>query len=225
MNNQATPLHTATARPRTGTLTPVQDPAAGTERLVTEHLDQVSPALQSLRASSGTLARWGSALATRLGAGHRLLVAGNGGSAAEAQHLTAELVGRFDGERGAYSAISLHAETSAFSAISNDYGYEQSFARQVRAHGRPGDVLLLLSTSGKSPNLLRAAEAARAGGLASWALVGAQPNPLAAACDEVVGIAGPSANVQECHLMAIHAICRVFDDQIGRSEGEGGWNS
>ena len=92
--------------------------------------------------------------------GQRLLAAGNGGSAAEAQHLTAELVGRFDGERVPFSAISLHAETSAVTAIANDYGYDDVFARQVRAHGRSGDVLMLLSTSGKSPNLLRAAEAA-----------------------------------------------------------------
>ena len=124
------------------------------------HLDKSLPALESLRAQSGRLAAWGEELARRLLAGQRLLAAGNGGSAAEAQHLTAELVGRFDGERVPFSAISLHAETSAVTAIANDYGYEEVFARQVRAHGRSGDVLLLLSTSGKSPNLLRAVEAA-----------------------------------------------------------------
>ncbi len=108
----------------------------------------------------GRLAAWGVELAQRLLRGQRLLAAGNGGSAAEAQHLTAELVGRFDGERVPFSAISLHAETSAVTAIANDYGYDEVFARQVRAHGRSGDVLMLLSTSGQSPNLLRAAEAA-----------------------------------------------------------------
>ncbi|TLK52707.1 SIS domain-containing protein [Glutamicibacter sp. V16R2B1] len=195
-------------------------------RLVTGHLDALAPAVSSLRGSAGTLARWGTVLAQKLAAGQRLLVAGNGGSAAEAQHLTAELVGRFDGERGAYSAISLHAETSAFSAISNDYGYDQSFARQVRAHGREGDVLLLLSTSGRSPNLLQAAQAARQAGLATWALVGQGPTRLSDLCDESVEIQGPSANVQECHLVAIHAICRVFDAAIAAHEREaskGAW--
>ena len=183
-------------------------------RLVDAHLDEVLPALQSLREAGPTLAAWGATLARTLGAGQRLLVAGNGGSAAEAQHLTAELVGRFDGERGPYSALALHAETSAFSAIANDYGYEQSFARQVRAHGRRGDILLLLSTSGRSANLLHAATAGREAGLRTWALVGAGPTPLSQACDEAVEICGPSANVQECHLMAIHAICRVFDASV-----------
>ncbi|MDQ1623882.1 MAG: D-sedoheptulose 7-phosphate isomerase, partial [Actinomycetota bacterium] len=124
------------------------------------HLDQVLPALESLRSQAHQLAAWGEELALRLLGGQRLLAAGNGGSAAEAQHLTAELVGRFDADRRPFSAISLHAETSAVTAIANDYGFEELFARQVRAHARSGDILMLLSTSGKSPNLLRAAEAA-----------------------------------------------------------------
>lgn len=198
-------------------------PHDGAHHTVLAHLDHVGPALESLRASAGMLGRWGSTLATRLSAGHRLLVAGNGGSAAEAQHLTAELVGRFDGERGAYSAISLHAETSALTAISNDYGYEQAFARQVSAHGRDGDILLLLSTSGKSPNLLHAARTARTAGLHTWALAGPEPSPLTELCDEAIHIAGPSANVQECHLMAVHALCRVFDAEVQRMAGKEGW--
>ena len=110
---------------------------------VRAHLDNVVPALDSLRSQSGRLAAWGVELAQRLLRGQRLLAAGNGGSAAEAQHLTAELVGRFDGERVPFSAISLHAESSAMTAIANDYGYDDVFARQVRAHGRSGDVLML----------------------------------------------------------------------------------
>ena len=149
-------------------------------------------------------------------AGQRLLAAGNGGSAAEAQHLTAELVGRFDGERVPFSAISLHAETSAVTAIANDYGFEELFARQVRAHGRSGDILLLLSTSGKSPNLLRAVETAARLDVTTWALTGTGPNPLALSCDEAVTIDSPAANAQECHLIALHAICRAFDAEILR---------
>ncbi len=180
------------------------------------HLDNVVPALESLRAQSGRLAAWGVELAHRLLRGQRLLAAGNGGSAAEAQHLTAELVGRFDGERVPFSAISLHAETSALTALANDYGYEQVFARQVRAHGRSGDVLLLLSTSGQSPNLLRAVEAAARLNITTWALTGPGPNPLADACDEAVMIDALNANAQEGHLIALHAVCRAFDLEVRR---------
>jgi len=198
---------------------------------VQAHLDNVVPALESLRAQSGRLAAWGVELAQRLLCGQRLLAAGNGGSAAEAQHLTAELVGRFDGERAPFSAISLHAESSALTALANDYGYEHVFARQVRAHGRSGDVLLLLSTSGQSPNLLRAVEAAGRLNVTTWALTGPGPNPLADACDEAVTIDALNANAQEGHLIALHAICRAFDLEVrrrstglqeGRTEAEWG---
>ena len=184
--------------------------------VVRAHLDNVVPALDSLRSQSGRLAAWGVELAQRLLRGQRLLAAGNGGSAAEAQHLTAELVGRFDGERVPFSAISLHAESSAVTAIANDYGYDDVFARQVRAHGRSGDVLMLLSTSGKSPNLLRAAEAAARLNITTWGLTGAGPNPLADACDEAVMIDALNANAQEGHLIALHAVCRAFDLEVAR---------
>ena len=190
---------------------------------VLAHLDNVVPALESLRAQSGRLAAWGVELAQRLLRGQRLLAAGNGGSAAEAQHLTAELVGRFDGERVPFSAISLHAESSALTAVANDYGYEEVFARQVRAHGRAGDVLLLLSTSGRSPNLLRAVEAAAGLCVTTWALTGTGPNPLADACDEAVMIDALNANAQEAHLMALHAVCRAFDLEV-RRQGLGALN-
>lgn len=183
---------------------------------VRTHLDNVVPALESLRSQSGRLAAWGVELAVRLLRGQRLLAAGNGGSAAEAQHLTAELVGRFDSERVPFSAISLHAESSAVTAIANDYGYDEVFARQVRAHARSGDVLMLLSTSGKSPNLLRAAETASRLNVTTWALTGSGPNPLADACDEAVMIDALNANAQEGHLIALHAICRAFDLEVAR---------
>jgi D-sedoheptulose 7-phosphate isomerase len=183
---------------------------------VRAHLDNVVPALDSLRSQSGRLAAWGVELAQRLLRGQRLLAAGNGGSAAEAQHLTAELVGRFDGERVPFSAISLHAESSAMTAIANDYGYDEVFARQVRAHGRSGDVLMLLSTSGKSPNLLRAAEAASRLNITTWALTGTGPNPLSDACDEAVMVDALNSNAQEGHLIALHAVCRAFDLEVGR---------
>ncbi|MFJ5862283.1 SIS domain-containing protein [Pseudarthrobacter sp. NPDC092439] len=189
--------------------------AAGTD-VVRTHLDNVLPALESLRSQSGRLAAWGMELAQRLMRGQRLLAAGNGGSAAEAQHLTAELVGRFDGDRVPFSAISLHAESSAVTAIANDYGYDDVFARQVRAHGRSGDVLILLSTSGRSPNLLRAAEAASRLNISTWALTGSGPNPLADACEQAVMIDALNANAQEGHLIALHALCRAFDLEVAR---------
>lgn len=213
------PAH-PTSPPRPTTAGPLTAPPTTTEHggltAVETHLDDVLPAFASLRSQAGRLAAWGEELARRLLGGHRLLVAGNGGSAAEAQHLTAELVGRFDAERVPFSAIALHAESSAMSAIANDYGFEEVFARQVRAHGRAGDVLLLLSTSGRSPNLSRAAEAASRLHIATWALTGRSPNPLASQCGEAVAIDAGPASAQECHLIAIHAVCRAFDAQLAR---------
>ncbi|WP_461030995.1 D-sedoheptulose-7-phosphate isomerase, partial [Streptomyces sparsus] len=134
---------------------------------------------------------------------------------AQAQHLTAELVGRYRDDRPAYSALALHADTSTTTAIANDYGVDEVFARQVRAHGRRGDVLVLLSTSGASANLLPAAEAAREAGMAVWALTGPVPNPLAAGCDEALSVSADSAaTVQELHLVAVHMMCAAFDAEL-----------
>jgi D-sedoheptulose 7-phosphate isomerase len=186
-------------------------PAPVGRDLLHDHIDRLAAALPALRASGDTLARWGATLADRLTSGGRLLAAGNGGSAAEAQHLTAELVGRFDGERMPLPALALHGDTSAVTAIGNDYGFEEVFARQVRAHARPGDVVLLLSTSGRSRNLLTAARAARCCGADAWALTGAGPNPLARLCDDAVCIPGDTATVQETHLAAVHMLCRAVE--------------
>ena len=159
-----------------------------------------------------TTQHWGRELADRLSRGHRMLVAGNGGSAAQAQHLTAELVGRYRDDRPPLSAIALHAETSTLTAVLNDYGAEEVFARQVTAHGRPGDVLVLMSTSGRSPNVLCAAQAGRAAGLTVWAMTGRRPNPLAAVAHETLAVDGPStATVQEVHLVALHLVCAALD--------------
>jgi phosphoheptose isomerase len=179
--------------------------------LLEEHVDRLAAALPALRASGDTLAQWGAVLAERFAHGNRLFAAGNGGSAAEAQHLTAELVGRFEGERAPLSAIALHGDISAVTAIANDYGYEQVFARQVRAHARPGDVVLLLSASGRSPNLLAAARAARQCRADVWALTGPGPNPLARLCDDAVCLPGDVATVQETHLAAVHMLCRAVE--------------
>ncbi|WP_241249909.1 SIS domain-containing protein [Rhodococcus sp. X156] len=175
----------------------------------------LTAALHELERDAALVQAWGVELARLLPGGGRLLVAGNGGSAAEAQHLTAELVGRYVDERQPLSALCLSAETSSLTAILNDYGAEEVFARQVQAHGRAGDVLLLLSTSGASPNVLCAAERARAAGLRVWALTGPRPNPLAELADEAVAVAAPSTStVQEVHLVAVHALCAAVDSRL-----------
>jgi D-sedoheptulose 7-phosphate isomerase len=185
---------------------------AATEGLLDAHLTLLAEALLPYRSSEQLLARWGTELAGTLAGGGRLLVAGNGGSAAEAQHLTAELVGKLRDDRRPLSALALHAETSALTAIGNDYGYDEVFARQVRAHGRRDDILLLMSTSGASANLLAAARAGREVGLRCWAFTGPAPNPLADACDEALAIASPESQVvQELHLVSTHVLCEYVD--------------
>ena len=178
---------------------------------IDQHDREIRIAMSALRRDWPTLQRWGTSLVDVYAAGGRLLAAGNGGSAAEAQHLTAELVGRFDGDRRPLSAIALHADTSSLSAIGNDYGFGQVYARQVRAHARPGDMLLMFSTSGRSENLVEAAAAAGKLGLTSWAVTGPGPNPLAKACTDAVCLPGDTATVQEMHLAALHMLCRAVE--------------
>jgi phosphoheptose isomerase len=186
--------------------------------IVRDHVASLSAVLDQLQAEAEHLNSWGVELCLRLGTGHRLLVAGNGGSAAEAQHLSAELVGRFQGERQAFSAIALHADTSSLTAIGNDYGFDEVYARQITAHARAGDIVLLLSTSGKSTNLLRAADAAGAAGATTWALTGPGPNPLVDRCDDHVMLVGSASNVQEAQLVAVHSLCCAFDECL-RAQG------
>jgi len=179
------------------------------------HDAELGAGLRSLRGQAGTVERWGATLARRLPDGARLLAAGNGGSAAEAQHLTSELVGRFLAERRPLSALCLCSESSSVTALVNDYGIEEMFARQVEAHGRAGDVLVLLSTSGRSANVLRAAERAREAGVEVWSMTGPRPNPLAALSDEVLAVEAPTtAAVQAVHLVAVHAVCAVLDEHL-----------
>ena len=188
-----------------------------------EHLRALGGAIGGFGAHAPVLDGWGRRLAAVLDAGGRLLACGNGGSAAEAQHLTGELVGRFQADRRPYSAIALHADTSSATAIGNDYGPDDVYARQVRAHGRPGDVLVCLSTSGRSGNVLAAARAAGELGLTVWGLTGPAPNPLAALCHEAVAVPAPDpATVQELHLTAVHMVCRALDHELAAvlTEGE-----
>ncbi|MCK2216453.1 SIS domain-containing protein [Actinomadura sp. ATCC 31491] len=179
------------------------------------HLEKLWNTLEKVDDQAVTVRAWGARLAGSLASGGRLLVCGNGGSAAEAQHLSAELVGRFREDRRPYAAIALHADTSSMTAIANDFGAEQVYARQVRAHGRPGDVLLCLSTSGSSPNVLAAAEAAREAEVLAWAMTGPGPNPLTELCDDAVAVpAEETATVQEVHLAMIHLLCEALEGAL-----------
>lgn len=185
------------------------------------HLLELRQALDAVADSFDTIASWGQRCTAVLAGGGRLLAAGNGGSAAQAQHLTAELVGRFHGERRPLSAIALHAETSALTAIANDYGADEIFARQLEAHGRRDDIAVLISTSGSSTNLIRAAERARERGLASLALTGCAPNPLANICDDAFVVPSPHVTVvQEVHLVVLHLLCAAIEQALGKSRGE-----
>ena len=185
-----------------------------------EHAHSLTDALARSHGELARLSDLGERLAARLLDGGRVLALGNGGSAAQAQHLTAELVGRYHTERQPLSAICLHGDTSALTAIGNDYGAEQAFARQVLAHGRSGDVLIALSTSGRSENVLAAARAARDAGLETWALTGPAPNPLADLCDEVTAFECPSTpTVQELHMVGLHVLCAAVDREVALRGG------
>ena len=181
-----------------------------------DHLSELATAVERFAPCVDVAHAWGTRLAAVLHSGGRLLAAGNGGSAAQAQHLTAELVGRYRDDRPPYSAICLNSETSSLTAIANDYPIAELFARQVEAHGRPGDVLVLMSTSGTSPNIVAAAERGRRLGLQVWALTGPQPNPLATVADEALCVdARFTATVQELHLVALHIVCAALDHELG----------
>ena len=183
--------------------------------MIENQIADLVSALERVQPAAARLPEWGAQLARVLAGGGRLLACGNGGSAAEAQHLTAELVGRFKDEREPLSAIALHADTSAATAIVNDYGVEELFARGVRAHGRPGDVLVALSTSGTSRNVLAAVKAAQEIGVTTWALTGPAPNPLVAMSDDAIAVeAECTATVQEVHLVLIHALCTALDEVL-----------
>jgi len=162
-----------------------------------------------------TIAQAGHLLVEALRAGGKLLLFGNGGSAADAQHLAAEFVGRYEKDRSPLAAIALTTDTSALTAIGNDYGFEQVFARQIRALGRRGDVAIAISTSGRSQNVILGIEAAREAGLGTIALTGGDGGKLAPIVD--IAIVVPStttARIQECHITIGHVLCEYVDREL-----------
>jgi D-sedoheptulose 7-phosphate isomerase len=155
------------------------------------------------------------AMSEALGAGRKLLVFGNGGSAADAQHLSAELVGRFQKERAAMPAIALTTDASILTSVANDYSFKQVFARQLEALGQPGDVAFGISTSGESPNVLVALQVARAKGLRTIALTGRDGGSVGAAADIHVNVPDQNtARVQEVHRTILHVMCEVIEEGL-----------
>jgi D-sedoheptulose 7-phosphate isomerase len=192
-----------------------------TRNLVKGHLGDLMHAIDDLRDETDQVLQWGKRLALVLTQGGRLFTAGNGGSAAHAQHLAAELVGRMRHERGPLSAFALTADTSTLTALGNDYGYEEVFARQVRAHATPGDVVLLMSTSGASRNVIAAAETALERGAEPWSMTGRLPNALAPLCKYVIAVPSDDSQVvQEVHQVLVHLICECVDATLPTIRGD-----
>ena len=152
---------------------------------------------------------------TTIKAGHKIMLCGNGGSAADSQHIAAELIGRFEKERRSMAAIALTTDTSALTAIGNDYGYDQVFARQVEGLGQSGDLLIGISTSGNSKNVVKAMEVAQSKGIRTVALVGDKPEGAMQAIADYV-LAAPSTNtarIQECHILIMHTLCQLVESE------------
>lgn len=157
----------------------------------------------------------GALILKTLQANGKVLLCGNGGSAADAQHIAAELVGRYEKERRSFPAIALTTDTSALTALSNDFGYEEVFARQVKGLAASHDVLIAISTSGRSPNITKAVEAARAIGCKTIALSGCSGEPLASHCDIAVVVPSDrTSRVQEAHITIGHIWCEMVDSLV-----------
>jgi D-sedoheptulose 7-phosphate isomerase len=168
-----------------------------------------------LAAQAPFIAAAAEAMIKALRAGGKIMLCGNGGSAADAQHLAAELVGRYRKDRAPLAALALTVDTSALTAIANDYAFEEVFARQVTGLGRPGDLLLALSTSGDSANVLAAVAAAKTKGIATIALTGAGGGRLAPHADLAIRVPAERSNaVQELHIAVGHILCGIVEDAL-----------
>jgi D-sedoheptulose 7-phosphate isomerase len=174
--------------------------------------ESISVKVELGRAATEQIAEAASAIVTCLRAGGKLIVFGNGGSASDAQHMVAELVGRYAVKRQALAAIALTTNSSSLTAIANDFGFEEIFARQLEAFGKPDDVVLAISTSGNSPNVLRGLEAAKALGLKKIGLTGNASDNLRNLVDICVTVPSSSTpRIQEAHTLVIHILCGIIE--------------
>ncbi len=177
-----------------------------------DHLElfgRLSILSEAVRAAADRIARC-------LSSGHKLLLCGNGGSAADSQHLAAEFTGRFVKDRKPLAAVALSTDSSALTCIGNDYGFDEVFSRQVTALGRSGDCLLAISTSGNSRNVIRAAEAAKAAGICTIGLLGRDGGKLLALCEvPIVVPSATTARIQEAHIFIGHSLCAMVEEALG----------
>lgn len=177
-------------------------------------------ALTEMELRSQVIAHAASLLIATVRSGHKILAAGNGGSAAEAQHFAGEFVGRFKRERSAYPMLSLTVDTSILTAIANDYSYQDVFARQIEALGQPGDLFVAISTSGKSENLIRAARMARQRSLTVLAITGERRSPLGHIADLTIRVpSSDTAVAQELHTLIVHILCDIAERELAASAG------
>jgi D-sedoheptulose 7-phosphate isomerase len=188
--------------------------------IIASHLKQSLAAFERATKDAAMLAaarKIADTIIAALRHGHKLLIVGNGGSAADAQHIAAEIIGRYKKDRPAYAAIALTTDTSALTAISNDLGYDKVFARQVEGLSTRGDVLLALSTSGRSPNILAALRMAHERGLITIGFTGSKGGALGTVCDHVlIAPSDDTAVVQQIHLAVGHGICEEIEQALMR---------
>lgn len=183
--------------------------------LIKLSLDDHQKVVNSMRGLADGISECADRMAEILQAGGRVLVCGNGGSAADAQHFAAEITGRFERERKAYAAIALTTDTSALTAIGNEYGFDAIFSRQIEALGRRGDMLIAISTSGDSPNVLNAAKAAKKEGIFVVGLLGRGGGALGGEADLPLIIDSVStARIQEAHIVILHLLCQLFETRV-----------
>jgi D-sedoheptulose 7-phosphate isomerase len=196
------------------TAPPASD-SAGRDAAVLAACDEIAANFTALKALAPDIAAAAALLVGAVGAGGKIMFCGNGGSAADAQHLAAELTGRYLRDRPPVAAVALSTDTSALTAIGNDYGFDHVFERQVRALGRAGDVLVAISTSGNSPNVLAAAAVARALGVRVVALTGQGGGRLAADADVALRVPSAVTNrIQEMHIAIGHMLCGFVEDAL-----------
>jgi D-sedoheptulose 7-phosphate isomerase len=178
----------------------------------TAQLEESVGTFQQLASHSAMVEQIAQTICAALLNGQKLLTCGNGGSAADALHLAEELIGRYRSNRRPYPAICLAADSTALTCIANDFGYEAVFARQIEALARPGDIVVALSTSGRSPNILAALQAGRAHGATTIALLGRDGGSTKGLADlELIVEGSESARIQEAHMQIIHYICEVIE--------------
>jgi D-sedoheptulose 7-phosphate isomerase len=181
---------------------------------VVEVLKAAAAAHERMASRADAVVNAASAIAAALKQGRAVFTFGNGGSAADAQHFAAELVGRYERHRKAWPAIALTTDTSALTAVSNDYGFEQVFARQLEALGREGDIAMAISTSGSSPNVLRGLEAAKERGLVTIALTGRGGEAGKIAAHHIAVQEERTSRVQEVHATVLHVICELVEKEL-----------